>query len=222
MVTIVRGSVPSEEFALSHTLAALPDVEVECERVIESGEQTVMPLLWIRHADRSAIDDALREDPSVDEVSCLSVFDDEFLYRMAWVDHVRLLLQMLTNSHATILDAYGHGDKWQFRALYPTRGDFSRTHDFAENHGLSLEIESIREMDAEPAGRYGLTEAQFRALVTAARNGYFEVPRRTSLSELADEMNVSHQSLSERLRRATDALVEDSLLVGSVPDDYGN
>ncbi|RDZ46336.1 DNA-binding protein [Haloferax sp. Atlit-10N] len=220
MATIVRGAIPSEEFALGHTLSALPDVEIECERIIESGDQTVMPLVWIRHADRSDIDDALREDPSVDEVTCLSEFDDEFLYRMAWVDHVHLLLQMITNSHATILDAYGWGDEWQFRVLYPARDDFARTHDFAAEHGLRFEVDSIREMDAEPAGRYGLTESQFEALVTAAREGYFEVPRRISLSELADKMGVSHQSLSERIRRGTDALVEDSLLIGSVPDDF--
>ena len=219
VATIVRGSVPTREFALNHTLAALSDAEVECERIIESGGNAVMPLLWVRYADRTDIDVALDEDSSVDSVSCLSEFDNECLYRMEWVDHVQLLIQMVTNSDATILDAYGRNDRWRLRVLYPNRDEFSKTHDFAEDHGLNFDVESIREMDGEPAGRFGLTEDQFRSLVLATRRGYYEVPRQTSLTELADEMDISHQALSERLRRGVGALVEDSLLVGAVPED---
>ncbi|WP_416838682.1 helix-turn-helix domain-containing protein [Haloferax sp. DFSO52] len=219
MATIVRGSVPTQEFALNHTLAALPNAEVECERIIESGANTVMPLLWVRYADRADVDAALDEDQSVDSVSCLSEFDEECLYRMEWVDHVQLLLQMVTNSDATVLDAYGRKDRWKLRVLYPTRDEFAKTHDFAEDHGLNFDVESIREMDGEPAGRFGLSEDQFRSLVLAAQRGYYEVPRRTSLTELADEMDISHQALSERLRRGMEALVEDTLLVGAVPED---
>lgn len=176
-------------------------------------------VLWVRYADRADVDTALDEDDSVDSVTCLSEFDDECLYRMEWVDHVHLLLQMVTNSAATILDAYGRNDRWKLRVLYPNRDKFSKTHDFAEAHGLSFDVESIRAMDGEPAGRFGLTEDQFRSLALATRRGYYEVPRQASLTELADEMDISHQALSERLRRGMGVLVEDTLLVGAVPDE---
>ncbi|MGM0590035.1 MAG: hypothetical protein ACQETI_00155 [Halobacteriota archaeon] len=51
------------------------------------------------------------------ESTLLAEFDDEFLYRMEWVAHVRLLLQMLTNSKATVLDARGRNDRWHLRVL---------------------------------------------------------------------------------------------------------
>jgi hypothetical protein len=219
MPTIARGTVPAGEFALSHTLAALPDVEVECERIIRSGERAVMPLLWVRGADREAVDAAFEADPTVSGVTCLSEFEDELLYRMDWIDHVDLLLQMLTNAEATILDAYGKGSRWQLRVLYPQREKFSRTHEFAEEHGLTFDVASIREMDGEPAGRFGLSEDQYEALVIAARNGFYDVPRGTTMEDLASELDISHQALSERLRRATGSLVEDTLLVGAVPED---
>lgn len=219
MATIVRGTVPASEFALNHTLEAVPEMEVECERIVDSGDGAVMPLLWVRYAGREEVEAAFEADPSVDNVDCISELEDELLYRMDWVDHVDLLLQMLTNSDATVLDAYGHGDRWKLRVLYPEREEFSATHEFCEDHGLGFDVTSIREIEGEPAGRFGLTESQYRALVLAAQRGYYEVPRETELAELADELDISHQAFSERLRRATGSLVEDTLLVGALPED---
>ena len=219
MATIVRGAVPATEFALQHSLESLPDLEVECERIVRSGDRAVMPLLWVRYADRDEVEAAFEGDPSVDNVTCLSDLDDELLYRMDWIDHVDLLLQMLTNAEATVLDAYGHRGRWKLRVLYPRREEFSTTHEFCTGHGLTFDVASIREIAGEPAGRFGLTEDQYRALVLAAQRGYYEVPRGATLGELAGEVGVSHQALSERLRRATGSLVEDALLVGALPDD---
>lgn len=218
MATIVRGTVPAEEFALARTLSVLPDAEVECERLIRSGDGAVMPLLWVRHVDREALEEAFEADPTVSNVTCLSEFDDELLYRMNWVDHVDLLLQLLTNAEATVLDAYGRQDTWQLRVLYPDRDHFTRTHEFADGHGLTFDVESIREMEGEPAGRFGLSEDQYEALVLATRRGFFEIPRDTTMEELASDLDISHQALSERLRRATGSLVEDTLLVGPVSE----
>jgi len=219
MATVVRGAVPASEFTLNHTLEALPEMEVECERIVDSGDEAVMPLLWARYAGREEVEAAFEDDPSVDNVTCISDLEDELLYRMDWIDHVDLLLQMLTNSEATILDAYGHVDRWKLRVLYPEREGFSATHEFCEDHGLGFDVASIREIEGEPAGRFGLTESQYRALVLAAEHGYYEVPRETELAELADELDISHQAVSERLRRATGSLVEDTLLVGALPED---
>ncbi|MFC7009142.1 helix-turn-helix domain-containing protein [Halalkalicoccus salilacus] len=60
--------------------------------------------------------------------------------------------------------------------------------------------------------QYGLTERQRNTLVAAFEAGYFTVPRETSLSDLAERQDASHQALSERLRRATGNLVESALI----------
>ncbi|WP_460919002.1 helix-turn-helix domain-containing protein [Salinarchaeum chitinilyticum] len=219
MAIIIRGTIPAEEFALSHTLEQLPDVEIECERIVQSGERSILPLLWVRSADGDEVEAALRADPTVDAVNCLSAFDEELLYQMQWVDHVRLLLHMITNGEATILDAHGRDGTWQLRALYPDREYFAQTHEFVADHGLTFDVESIREMDGDPAGRFGLTDDQYEALVEAARRGYYDVPRSVTLEELSDELSVSHQALSEQLRRGTGSLMEDTLLIGATEDD---
>ncbi|WP_423999105.1 helix-turn-helix domain-containing protein [Haloarcula salina] len=215
MATIVTGTIPAEEFALVHTLEKEPDTRFECERIIKSGEDAVMPLLWARNVDRLALEDAFDGDSTVDRVRLLADFDDEYLYRMDWVDHVQLLVGMLTNGEATILDAYGKREEWCLRVMFPTRDKFSETHDFCAEHGLTFDIDSIRELDGQPAGRFGLTEGQYDALVLAAREGYYSVPQERTLEDLSDELGITHQALSERLHRGTEALVEDTLLVGT-------
>lgn len=218
MATIVRGFVPAPEFALHNTLERLPEVSFETERVVTNGEDAVMPLLWVRRVEKDEADRALEADPTVGSLSSLADFGTELLYRMEWVDHVELLLQMLTNSEATVLDAYGRGDRWALRVLYPSREEFSMTHEFCNDHGLTFEVESIREMENQPNGRFGLTEEQYQALVAATQQGYYNIPRGSKLQEIAAEFDLSHQAFSERLRRGTASLVKDTLIVGEPPD----
>jgi predicted DNA binding protein len=219
---IVRVEIPAAEFALYEALCSLPDVEFEVERIVQSGEEAAMPMMWIRNAPAEDVEAAFGEDPSIEELELLSAFEDEQLYRMQWVSEVEVVLQMLTNSKATITDAYGTDGRWYLRVLYPDRESLSKTIQFAEDNGLTIDITAIRQLDGQPAGRYGLTEAQFEALETAVEAGYYDVPRRTDQSDLADELGISHQALSERLRRATGALIEDALMVGAVETRRGD
>jgi hypothetical protein len=222
MATTVVGRIPAEEFALAETLQAVPNVAFRAERVIEAGGDTVMPLLWAHAEDRSldetALTEALVDDPTTDNVTLLGDFDDEWLYRMQWTGHVELLVHMITQSQATVLRASTTDSRWELRVLYPSRDDVSSTHEFCENHGLTFDVQSVHEMDVSPSGRYGLTDAQYEALVSAHEAGYFSVPREASLDDLSDDLGVSHQALSERIRRGTDVLVGEALLTERTPD----
>jgi hypothetical protein len=215
MVTIVRGRIPSEEFVLRSALSEAPEFQFEVERIVETGDDSVMPLVWARGPERDVGREALNNDPTVEAMELLADLGDEWLYRMDWVDHVELLLQMITHSKASILGAHGSGDFWSLRIMFPVHEELSNTLDFCKDHGINFEVESIRELDEEPAGRFGLTSEQFDALTNAAEAGLFKVPRQTTIKELAEKQDISHQALSERIRRATDVLVEETLLIGS-------
>lgn len=218
MVTSAIVSLDTKDLVLNRALELVPDARFESERIVKSGEKAFMPLLWARNVDRESLEDAFEKDPSAEEVKLLADYDDEYLYRMRWIGHIDVLLQMVTSGEATIIDAYARAGEWKFRVLYPNRDKFSTTHEFCEEHGLEFELESIREMEDQPTGRYGLTEGQYEALVTATKRGHYGVPQETTLQELAEDMGISHQALSERLRRGTEALVEDTLLIGAPPE----
>lgn len=58
----------------------------------------------------------------------------------------------------------------------------------------------------------GVTPAQHETLRTAFEDGYFMVPRGTNLTTLSDQLGVSDQSVSERLRRAESKLLARTLI----------
>lgn len=213
MVTVVWATLPASDFALSEAFSVAPDATFECERIIETGSETVMPLLWARGVDRETVEQGFERDHSVDGFERLASFEDEGLYRMTWIRRVRLVLQILSSTRATVLDAVGDNGQWTLRIMYPQRSELSETNEFCEQHRLSFSVERIRELSDEVVGQYGLTDEQFDALTIACEAGYFDVPRAVDLDDLATELGISHQALSERLRRGHEVLIEETLLI---------
>jgi hypothetical protein len=142
----------------------------------------------------------LADDPSVATYTHLVDTGTAQLYRMDWTNHVRLVVQMLTNANAIILDAAGTAAGWQLRVLYPDREDLRTAHDFCDDHNVPLDITTIRSPDVGPSPQIGLggglTDEQYEALVHAYNQGYFSVPRTVDLETLADDLNISHHRVS--------------------------
>ncbi|MWG35748.1 helix-turn-helix domain-containing protein [Halomarina oriensis] len=217
MAVVVVGRVPVAEFALEETLSAVPDVEFNGGRIVQSAEDEVVPVIWGRGGERAAVQAALEDDPSTEEAELLVDLEDEWLYRMRWTDRVHLVLQMLLDSHATLLDAEVASDAehWSLRLLYPTHDELSKTYDYCTENDVTFDIRKVYEMDEEPAGQYGITEGQFAALEAACEGGYFRVPRETNLDAIGEDLDLSHQAVSERIRRGMDSLVSETLLIGN-------
>ena len=100
---------------------SLPDLRFEIERIGFSGDEALMPLLWVRGPSRERVEETLDADPTTDNVTLVGDFDDEWLFEMEWIDQVDLPVQMITNSEATILDAVGRDGQWKLRVLLPER-----------------------------------------------------------------------------------------------------
>lgn len=68
------------------------------------------------------------------------------------------------------------------------------------------------------SAQYGLTPKQRETLVTALELGYFDVPQRSTMEDVAEEVGVSQQAVSKRLRHGHSNLITSALTV-SHPDD---
>jgi len=215
MPTIVVADIPVEEFALRESLRAVPDLAVESQRVVEKDEDLVMPLMWVRGANGETVQTTLADDSSVRSASRIASYENESLYQMEWKRDVELAVQMITEDEATILDLYGTSDGWQLRSMFPDRNTLAQTVEFCENHGLKFDVRRVREMNMVPSGRWGLTDEQYEALRVAWDTGYFGVPREADLGDVADRLNISHQALSERLRRGHTNLIKETIGVGA-------
>lgn len=221
MSTIAELTIPAEEFALRQTLETTDELGVEIERVVAYDPDHVMPYVWFAGDESTLadVDDALEDDPSVQEYELLTDLDDERLYRMQWVDDVTVILHLLTEEHATVLDASVEGQRWRFRVLFPERESLSNTYAFASEQGVSIDIQKIHQMEDDRRGRYDLTDAQYETLVAASERGYYQIPREMDMEELSNELGISHQALSERLRRAHRVLVDEIIDIGEKDAD---
>lgn len=215
MATVTEVEIPVSEFALRQTLAELPNLAIQVERVAAHGSEYVMPYVWTTGSpdDFEELDDVLKRDASVKNAELLTELDGERLYKMDWVSEIRIAVQILLEAQGTVMSAEGRGECWRIRILFPDREALSETKMFCEQYGLTMEIKNIFELRESPGGRYGLTEDQYATLATAAREGYYSVPREISQTELAEKLGTSHQSLSELLRRGHDTLIKDTLFI---------
>ena len=64
----------------------------------------------------------------------------------------------------------------------------------------------------EHGHRFDLSQEQCEALMLALRKGYFETPSEASLDDLADELGITRQVLSDRIRRANQKVLTEVLL----------
>jgi hypothetical protein len=219
--SVVRLTVPADEFVLDGAMRAVQDATFECERLVESGPNGVMPFLRVRGADREVVGRALADDPSVERVVPIAEFDGEGLYRVEWTQHARSLLDVLTGFGATVLELQGTGGRWSVRLVCTSRESLAEMVEFCERHGFSVRVESVRAFEGGPGRRYGLTASQVEALKAAYRSGYYAVPGETSLQAIADELGISHQALSERLKRAYSTLIDETLIRGEGAEEVG-
>lgn len=218
MSTIAEFSIPAKDFALEETLDRVPDAEFEIERVAAHSEGRLTPFVWVYADDFDAFEAALADDPTVEDADCLSAFDDERFYRMDWVDSIHLLVHALLDAESTILSASGTDECWRLRILFPDREALSSTHDHCRSADIDFDIESIYELEGDRRGQFGLTQDQYDTLLAGIERGYYDVPREATLGEFAAALDISHQALSERLRRGHKNLIESTLVAGRAED----
>ncbi|WP_435346353.1 helix-turn-helix domain-containing protein [Haloarchaeobius sp. HRN-SO-5] len=212
MGTIVDAIVPTAQFALSDTFDALDDVEFESLRVVAHESDHRMPLLWGSASDLDSLDAELEADGTTTDVTRLAECDDRRLYRVEWHPEIRHVLGVLVEEYGTLLRANGRNERWKLRVLFPDHDAVSSTYEFCKERGLDLSIRRVNGVgELVDHGGIELSDGQYEALMTAFETDYYSVPRGQTLESLSEELGVSHQALSERLRRGHRNLIQNTL-----------
>lgn len=201
--------VPAGETALEATFDRVPTAEFIVAST--ASTDTATAALWASNADFDDIDTALASDPSVTVRSTLTRTKKERLYHIQFNDEMKKFLAILLAHDGLIFDMSCKDRTWDFRIIYGDRTALSAAHEDLSHHGYNITVNTILNID-EKHSPSGLTTKQQDALEVAYQEGYFTIPRETTLKGLADEFDISYQSLSERLRRAYIALIEAELV----------
>lgn len=204
-------SIPPEALALDHAASAVSGLEVEAERIAAHSTEWVMPCLWVADAESDGVEAAFRSDPSIDEIVESVRFDEAAFYHVEWTDDVKRRIDSYLDKEGSLLEARLAAEEWRVDLRFADREQFDAFRDQLADRGHSFRLLSLTEMTCPDRGVQVLTSAQRDALVTAAERGYYRVPRETTTDELADDLDISHQAISELLRRATENLVFSTL-----------
>lgn len=212
MTVIGDFAFPGEHFVLNATID-VPDIDIEIERLVAHIDEGLTPYFRISADDLEVVERTLEQDPTVTDLERLEAIENEGFYRAHWVSGSRGLMAVLQETEGAVLSATFHEGKWEVRLLFADRENLT---DFFEQcrENLDYSITLVRVFDrSNPAtyGEYDLTEEQRNALLIALEEGYFEVPKEGDVEDIAEELGISPQAVSQRLRRGYGNLVMNTI-----------
>lgn len=200
--------VRDEESPLQTAVDDHEGVELEI-RSSAADEGTVAPCAWVYGPPSSidAVDASFAAEPTVESHRRLNGGEgaEKRFYRIEWTD--RCVLDRLVEHDGSVLSATLDANGWDVRLLFPSHADLSAAYATWETDRWTVYVKRITPSEEERMVAHDLSDEQHRAMKRAVETGYYRVPRRITLAELAADLGVSHQALSERLRRANHNLV---------------
>lgn len=209
MSVVAEHLVRPDGLVLSETVTAIPDVRLDVERTYAIDPERPILFVWVTTDEFGAFDAALNADATVESFTTLSEVDGDRLYRVAASDQVPVVCypKWVALGGERLTSRYD-GRWWHTRIRFPDRGAVSEYRTFLEGRDVDFRLEGLRDSSGRGDDDLALTERQRETLVLAQERGYFEVPRSATITDLADELGVSKQAVSERLRRGYARLID--------------
>jgi len=210
MATVMEFTSPVEEFPLGSVFENLPGVTVELERLIPH-ETLIIPYFWVRGVETEDIEASFEQHAGVSNIRLIDNIEDEYLMRAEWEQEYFGILSALAEASIVVLSGIGTKDAWRFEVRGESQEAIAEFREYCQENEIPIEITAVHAMLPIQGEGYELTETQREALVLAYQRGYFNTPREASLEEIADELGITQQSLSSRLRRGHRRLIGATL-----------
>ncbi|MDS0477562.1 helix-turn-helix domain-containing protein [Natrinema sp. 1APR25-10V2] len=207
MTSIADIEIPADGTGTGQLFEDVPSLSCEMERVIASSGHG----LWLSGPSQSEIEDALDEADAIGTYSQISSDEDRWLYDIEFEPDTVDPFEIVLEEGGTVLSASASNGTWLLSVRVVDRESVSSLYDRLDDNDVTPTIVRLFDLAEETHSQCGLTTRQYETLVAAIDHGYFEIPREVSMQELSEELGISHQALSERLRRAYRALVTSEL-----------
>lgn len=200
---------------MEETTHIVPNMVIEFEDLRFPETNSPKFIFWARGNDYERLEAGMKGDSTIESFALLAELDDRRLYRVNFSEKGK---RMLVYSPAVewdivFLDVTVSHDVSEIRAWVPHRKALNAYRDECNTHNISFRLDKIyQEEFIEASDQYGLTNPQYEALVIAYEQGYFDAERESSLEEIAEDLGISRQALSARLRRGHRQLIASTLI----------
>lgn len=172
-----------------------------------------VPYFNVSGAGGGVVDDLLATHPNVEDFELVSSGPQERLYRCQWTLQEGGLISTIQAYDGIVRRMVGTEDGWTLSVFFPTNEHAASFHDACLDRRLEIEVRRVEpaHLDGTRPTDCHLSKKQLTALELAFSRGYFETPKEASLTDIADDIGISEQALSQRIRRALNRVVETSL-----------
>lgn len=211
MATVMEFTSPADEFPLGSVFENLPGVTVELERLVPH-DTLVSPYFWVRGAEAADIEASFDSHAGVTDIRLVDSVENEYLVRAKWDREYVGVLSALADTRLVVLSGVGTNDGWVFEVRGESQDEISEFRTYCQDNEIPIDITTVHALLPIRSEGYELTDAQREALILAYERGYFDSPRETSLEDVAEELGITQQSLSSRLRRGHRRLVGATLV----------
>ncbi len=193
---------------LQDALDAVPDMVLHTETIHLHPPEAPKGIFMAQGGDFQTFEQTIDVDPTIATFERLSTIDGRRLYRITFSEEGEAVLTypVLAEHDGVLLDTTGTHEGLEIRARFPSREALLHYRKACKErevpfHLHSLYLEGRIRNDGGLTGPYGVTDAQRDAILCALDLGYFAIPRQTTLADVADELGISTQAVSQRLRR---------------------
>lgn len=186
--------------------------EVIIEQLDATEAVPLRTVCWLEGDGIASFEDGLEVDRTVERAVQMIATDYGYQYIIWYSEQYpgTEIYDAAVEANGIFISGVRRPDHWEVRMRFPDRDSFATFRNRVKS--VDLSVQSVHQQDAtSQAEQYGISEPQREILRLASEHNYFDVPRQTPLAELADELDVSSQAASERLRRGLDSLVERTL-----------
>ena len=199
---------------LQGALGDAPGTKVSVKHLDTSPSVPMRSVFWASGGDLDRFEDGVEVDETVRDVRVVAENDGEKLYRACYpgtIDDIELYHTAIVED-GVFLKGESGGDGWTIEMLFPDRQSFTAFRDACDELDFTLSVDSIYSKPfSDSGGEVALTDPQRNLLTRAVEVGYFDIPRETTLQELGQQMNISGQAASERLRRGMETLIRETV-----------
>lgn len=218
MSTISEFTIPADSFPLGSAFENYAGITVELERIIPTSK-TIIPYVWIHgvgKAEERQIEAAFEQDPEIRGIKLVDEVDGDYLLRVEWKADYTGILRGIAETSVALISAIGNSEQWTFELRGDRHADIATFQAYCHDHDLPVtltELHSVSRMATDT--EYHLTDTQREALVLAYEHGYYQSPRKTTLQEIADDLEITGQALGARLQGGIHRLIGSTLIEAS-------
>lgn len=176
-------------------------------RVISTqyGADTAIGLIEIRTENPVPVISGIDGQDDVVDLELLWTYDEEALLQVETADPQ--LLVPVWRAGVPLKTPFTISDGTASWEISTSRSKLSALGDQLDSIGMSYEIESIRNFHEDRADDL-MTDRQLEVLLAAFDAGYYDTPRRATLTQVAESLDVTKATCSDVLHRAEEKIIE--------------